>query len=168
MGTIRPVKDADGIVRKHFVPRSRNHFLAVCNRFPVDKEIGMIPVEDVNIRSRSQLAYHKVLGRYIAHDQGMSEDDVHDAMMKECFGIRHYSLNGKTYEGRYSISDAGGLDTTQVNALIVEDLETCKFLEIKVPTQEELGYTPKDPGYTTEKSHIAYPKEDITSTAFDD
>lgn len=140
MGSIRPIKDPDGIVRKHFVPRSRQHFLAVCNRYAEDKEIGMIPVEEVNVRSRGQLAYHKVLARYIANDQGMSEDDVHDAQMKEVFGIREYTFMGKTNQGRYSLSDAGGLKTSQVIDLIEKDLEVCAFLGIVVPTKEELGY----------------------------
>lgn len=140
MGTIRPIKDPDGIVRKHFVPRSRAHFLSVCNRYPEDKEIGMIPVEEVNVRSRGQLAYHRVLIRYIANEQVMSEDDVHDALMKEVFGIREYTFMGKTHQGRYSLSDAGGLRTSQVIDLIEKDLETCAFLGIVVPTKEELGY----------------------------
>lgn len=158
LGTIKMVKDPDGINRKHFVPRSRNHLLAVYERLPVNKEIGMIPVEEVNIRSRSQLAYHKVLARYIAHDQGMNEEDVHDAMMKEEFGIRTYTLNGKTYEGRYSLSDAGGLKVPEVTALIAKDKETCTFLGIVVPTAEELGYTSNDTGYMGAEK-VKYPDD---------
>lgn len=158
LGKIKMVKDTDGISRKHFVPNSRGHFLAVCNRFGEGKEIGMIPVEDVNLRSRGQLAYHRVLVRYIANDQGLEEDDVHDAMMKEVFGIRRYSLNGKTYEGRYSLSDAGGLKINQVIDLIKKDRDTCSFLGINVPTAEELGYeNPKQ--YLSTNPTVAYPTE---------
>jgi len=147
MGSIKLVKDPDGIARKHFVPRSRQHLLSVYNRLPVDKEIGMVPVEEVNIRSRGQLAYHKVLARYIANDQEMTEDDVHDALMKEVFGIREYTFMGKTHQGRYSLSDAGGLKTSQVMDLIEKDLATCSFLGIVVPTLESLGYISNNKPY---------------------
>lgn len=167
LGEIKKVLDPDGIARKHFVPRSRNHLIAVYDRLPIGKEIGMIPVEEVNLRSRSQLAYHRVLVRYIAHDQGLTEDDVHDAMMKEAFGTRQYTLNGKEYEGRYSMSDTGGLKVLQVIDLITKDLETCNFLGIIVPTKKELGYDDEPKGYLgAEPLNIKY--EEHTPTSFED
>jgi hypothetical protein len=144
-GMIKLHTDPDGIQRKHFFPNSRNHFLAVCNRFPMGQKIGMIPVlEDLSF-SDSQRAYHFVLCGYLAHEVGYTKDDAHDDAMKEVFGIRTYKNHeGIIREGRYSISDIGGLKLPDVQNLINRDLAVCAFLNIVVPTKAELGYIDTD------------------------
>lgn len=134
-------KDPDGIERKHFFPRSRQHFIAVCSRFGLGKKLGMIPVEEDLSFSDAQRAYHFVLCGYLAHNNGNTKNDEHDDAMKEVFGIRYYKNHeGKEREGRYSISDASSLKLPDIQKLIDRDLAICAFLGIIVPTFEELGY----------------------------
>ena len=89
----------------------------------------------------------KLAERKAEKEGKLTEDDVHDALMKEVFGIREYTFMGKTHQGRYSLSDAGGLKTSQVMDLIEKDLATCSFLGIVVPTLESLGYISNNKPY---------------------
>ncbi len=132
-----------------FTAKSEKYLADQLNQIPLEKVITVTFYEGVPIRSNQQLRYHFVLCGYIAKHMGEDKDTAHDVLMKIVFGVKKVTLVGKTFESRYSLSESGKLTVSQVKELIDEDLKVCQFLEIRVPTAEELGYTPSNVTYNT-------------------
>ena len=130
---------------KHrFIPNSTKYLADQLARLPVNKQISCTFTEHIATRSEQQLKYHWILIKYIADYTGYSSTELHDAIMKEKFGVKNILLAGKKVEVRKSISDKAQMPKHKMVELIEYDLEICKFYDIKVPTLEELGYIPND------------------------
>jgi len=63
-------------------------------------------------------------------------------IMRQKFGVKRVKLGKIEQEVRQSISDDAKMSKSDCVELISFDLELCQELGIKVPTPEELGYTP--------------------------
>lgn len=128
-------------VRHAFTPNSQAYLRDNLNKIPVGKKISITFYEDVPARSQQQLAYHMVLMGYIADYNQDSKEAMHDGIMRLKFGTRKIKIGNQEVEVRKSASDKAKMPMHKMQELIDYDLEICKFLNIKVPTAEELGYT---------------------------
>ena len=141
LGTFQDVENPKtGITETRFVPNSTKHFRTMSAKAPKGKVIAATFYENVASRSRNQVAYHYVLLKYLSDFTGYTVDELHDALMREVFGTKAITINGKTHHVRKSLSSTANLPKYEAVELIEYDLELCKQMGIKVPTPEELGY----------------------------
>lgn len=130
----------DGIERKKLVLKSPAHYQQQINHIPIGKQVAVTISQDVGSRSRQQLAYHMVLAGYLAEATGYTREEMHDVLMRMCFGTKKVRFLGREVEVRKSVSDAARLPTADMAELINYDLECCAEMGIHVPTAQELGY----------------------------
>lgn len=130
--------------KKRFVPKSPAHMQVVISRLPFNLNIACTFSAAVASRSDSQLAYHFVLMGYIAEHTGYTKEEVHDAIMRDKFGVKRIKVGNIIQDVRQSISEKALFPKSDMVELIEHDLSLCKELNIKVPTAEELGYIPNN------------------------
>lgn len=91
-------------------------------------------------RSENQLDYYFVLCTLIAAHTGDTKDDMHVILTSLKFGTRKVKRFGEEVTLRQSVSNAAKIPKDRMGELIEFALEKAAYLEIKVPTKEELGY----------------------------
>lgn len=132
------VKEREG--KKHFASNSKTYFQDRIDKLAVGLKVKAEFFESKTTRSEAQLSYYWVLCNYIAEYNGNTKEEIHDALMKLKFGTKRIVLMGKEVEVRKSISNKAQFPKYMMVELVEFALETCKELEIKVPTKQELGY----------------------------
>lgn len=135
LGEVRLVGD-----KKKFVINSPGHYQQELNQFPEGKRLACTFEEWKASRTHQQLAYHWVLVGYLAKHTGYTKEELHDAVMRQKFGVRAIHIGQMKQFVRKSISTQARFPLAQMIELIEYDLELCRELKIKVPTKKELGY----------------------------
>lgn len=160
-GTIKLLHDPDGINRKHFVPLSRGHVLAVYNRLGINKKVWMTPQVEELTFSESQRSYFFVVIGYLCDYTGSTKDEEYVAIIEDCFPDEVYEkvVQGKLRHFRPSISDVGKMPLPKMQTLIDFAVNRCKDNDIRIPTAEELGYLPNNTGYLGAEPLQNYPDE---------
>lgn len=132
------IKNIEG--KNRFIPKSPDYLQDRLNILKPGKQVSCVFSDDVAIRSRNQLSYHFVLMTYLSEYVGETPTDMHDAVMRLCFGEREIKLGDKVVKVRKSISDGARMPKHECVELISYDLKLCGELGIHVPTAESLGY----------------------------
>ena len=126
--------------QKRIVPTSIGHYMTGVARFNVGAKVRVVYKEVKGSHTKAQHNYHYALCGLISDHTGYTVDEVHDAMMKQTFGVRKVTILNRTTEARESLSAAAQMPISKVVELVNRDLEVCAELGIVVPTNEELGY----------------------------
>ncbi len=137
IGTI--VLDAD---KKRLALKSPAYYNQCLARLPIGAEVTVTISTKKATRSEQQLKYYFVLLGLISDHTGYRTDELHDYVMREVFGTKTITLNGKSTEVRQSISHAARMPKYEAQRTIEYVLELCTDLGIYVPTMAELGYLP--------------------------
>lgn len=119
---------------------SPQHWQVEISKLSVGKKYGITIEEYKTTRSRQQLSYYWVLLGYLSHYSGHTPEELHDAIMRQKFGVKRLKLGHIVQEVRKSISDAARFNKADMVELITEVLNLCIKFNIKVPTKQELGY----------------------------
>lgn len=125
---------------KRIVPNSIAYYNAGVSAFPLGTKVRATYKQVKSEHSKAQHNYYFALCGLIASHSGYSVEDVHDAVMKQTFGVKKVTLLGKVTESRESMSNTAAMSVGKVVELINKTLEICAELGIVVPTPEELGY----------------------------
>ena len=91
-------------------------------------------------RSVSQLAYIHVLFQLIADHTGATKEEVKTIEKRRHLTPHETQMFGQKYLTLPSLSD---IKKEAMMEFIERVLADCAFLEIRVPTREELGYMPR-------------------------
>jgi len=132
----------DGIETKRLRFNSPDHYRTMLQKIPLDKDVAVTISTNVTIRSRSQLAYFMVLATYIADFNGEKVGDTYPHLICDVWEPEETVCpwNGKKRQKRRSVSDVAKMPSHEMDMLIQHAKATCDFLQINVPTAEELGY----------------------------
>lgn len=128
--------------RKRWVPFSIHYLNDCVSRLPVGRKVSATFSEIRALRSDPQLRYHWVLMGYLADHTGYTKEEMHEAVMRLKFGEKEVILAGQSVKVRKSISGGADLEKWEAVELIEYDLSLCTDLDIRVPSPEELGYSP--------------------------
>lgn len=105
-----------------------------------NKKYGIVVEEYKATRSQAQLAYYWVVLGYLADDTGHSPEELHDAIMRQKFGVKKIEVGGINQTVRKSISNAANFPKSDMVELIMEALDICEKVGVRVPSKQELGY----------------------------
>lgn len=119
---------------------SPQHWQQQVNKLAEGKKYGITVEEYKASRSHQQLAYYWVILSYLANHTGYESEELHDAIMRQKFGVKTVEIGGIKQTVRKSISNAAKFPKSDMVELIIEALEICTKVGVVVPTKEELGY----------------------------
>ncbi len=134
------IQDVEGV--KKVVMTSAAHWQQQVRNLSLGKKYGVTVEEYKATRSDEQLKYYWVLLKYIADETGHTSEELHDALMRQKFGVKIVEVGPVRQEVRRSIANTARFPTSDMVELIQETLDLCQTLGIHVPTKTELGYLP--------------------------
>lgn len=126
--------------KKRLRLNSPDHWQHYINQLFEGKKYGISVSEYKASRSKSQLAYYWVILGYLGDYTGYTPEELHDAIMRQKFGVKHVSLGGIEQDVRKSIADSARFPTSDMVELIHEVLQIAHKLGVIIPSKEELGY----------------------------
>lgn len=100
-------------------------------------------------RSQQQLRYYWILVSLLAPhcgysldemDATLTDEEMHDALMRRKFGTKRVMVGGEVETVRRSIANRAGFPKAEMAELIEYVLELCRENGVVVPSMEELGY----------------------------
>lgn len=106
-----------------------------------------------NKRSLSQNAFLWLYYGVIENETGQPANDIHEWAKRMFLPPKFITVMGKELKIPASTTDLSKHDFSNYLDRIASETG------IPIPDMALAGYTPKDPGYLTEKSQIAYPDE---------
>lgn len=127
--------------RHRFIPNSSKYLSDQLSHVPLHTEISCTFSEHVMTRSEAQLAYYWVIIGYLARHSGYRDKELHDGVMRILFGTKIIDIAGEKVEVRKSVSDSAHIPKYEMVRLIEYVLQASVKLNVRLPTQEELGYT---------------------------
>lgn len=127
--------------KKRLEITSPPHFRQALQRLELG-EVALTIEKQKRARSQQQLAYHWVLLGYLSDYSGHTKEELHDAIMRQKFGVTEIQIGDIKQSVRKSVANSALFPKGDMMELIETDLELCSKLGIVVPTKEELGYLP--------------------------
>jgi len=139
LGTaIGTVELVDG--KKRVKLRSPEHWQAIVSRLTVGGEYALTIEGLRKSRSQQQLRYYWALLGYLADYSGHEVTELHDAIMRQKFGVKQVVVGSVKETVRRSIADVARFPKEDMVELIDEVLRICQDCGVRVPSKEELGY----------------------------
>lgn len=119
---------------------SSQHWEHHINKLFPGKKYGITVSELTTSRSGQQLRLYWTLLGYLAEYSGHIPEELHEAIMRQKFGVKRIHIGDIVQDVRKSIADNARFPTSDMVELIDEVQKLCHKLGVVVPTKQELGY----------------------------